>query len=106
MIYLTQLTQENFKETVKSGVVLVDAMADWCGPCKSLTPIVHQVGDEFGDKILVAILDVDKQQELCKELGIRNIPTLIYFKDGTEEMRTSGVQPKAKITENLNKLLF
>ena len=79
------LTNDNFDSTVGSGVTLVDFWAEWCGPCKMMTPVIDELASEFGDKVTVAKIDVDSQQELATKFQVSSIPTIIVFKDGEIE---------------------
>lgn len=89
---LTDLTEANFEETIKSGVTLVDFWAPWCGPCKMQTPICEEVAQKVGDKATVAKLNVDEGQSVAAKFGIRSIPTLILFKDGEPVNQFVGVR--------------
>ena len=71
--------------------MLVDFYADWCGPCKRMTPVLHEVKQAMGDDIVVIKVDVDKNNHLATRYGIQSIPTLIVFKNGQEKWRRSGL---------------
>lgn len=92
------ITLENFEaEVVKSDIpVLVDFWAPWCGPCRMLSPVVDEIGEERTD-IKVGKVNVDEQEELAMRFGIMSIPTLIVLKNGEPVKKTMGVQPKAAI---------
>ena len=92
------ITLENFEaEVIKSEkTVLVDFWAPWCGPCRMLSPVVDEIGEERTD-IKVGKVNVDEQEELAMRFGIMSIPTLIVFKNGEPVRKTMGVQPKAAI---------
>lgn len=94
------LTKDNFEEEVLKSdkPVIVDFWAEWCGPCKMLSPIVDQIAGERDD-IKVGKVDVDANEELAAEYKTMSIPTLIVFKDGKEANRSVGVVPKQKILE-------
>ena len=100
-----EITDNNFDETVKSGVVLVDFWAPWCGPCRSLSPIVDEVADELAGKLAVAKCNVDDNQDLAMKFGVMSIPTLIVFKNGEEIDRSVGALPKARLQALLEKHL-
>ena len=95
--YVTELTTQNFSERIANGVVVVDIWATWCGPCKMLSPIIDEVGAHFGESVLVGKLDADANGDLVKELGIRNIPTVLIYKNGEVVDRFVGVKPKGDI---------
>ena len=94
------ITLENFEaEVIKSEkTLLVDFWAPWCGPCRMLSPVVDEIGEERTD-IKVGKVNVDEQEELAMRFGIMSIPTLIVFKNGEAVKKTLGVQPKAAILE-------
>lgn len=97
-----EVTSESFeKEILKSEKpVLVDFYADWCGPCKMLSPIVDQVAEENGD-IKVCRINIDKAEDLAIQYGIMSIPTLVVIKEGEEVSRNVGVIGKSEILEML-----
>lgn len=100
------LSDANFKNTISNGVTLVDFWAVWCTPCKIQGPIVSEVAEEIADKAKIANLDVQTHQKTAQQLGIRNIPTIIIFKDGKIVKQFVGVKTKSvlikAITEALN----
>jgi len=91
---LINLTTKNFDETIKSGKTLVDFFADWCGPCKMLSPIIKEIADEVGTRAVVAKVDVDEQRDLAVRYKVSSIPTVIFFENGAEIKRFEGVRPK------------
>ena len=94
----TIITKDNFKAEVLDykGTVLVDFWADWCGPCRMLSPIVDEVANE-NPGIKVGKINVDEQQELSAQFGIMSIPTLLVFKDGKKISESIGLIPKEQI---------
>ncbi|MBE0679295.1 MAG: thioredoxin [Bacteroidales bacterium] len=100
---IEHLTAQNFAHKTKSGVVLVDFWADWCMPCKMMAPILNDVAVATEDKAKVYKLNVDEQQQIAAKYGIRNIPTMILFKDGKEVERIIGVKPKDYIVSSIQK---
>ncbi len=95
--YVRELTNENFKESISSGIVIVDVLASWCNPCKILSPIIDEIGSHFGESVLVGKLDADSNSETVKELGIRSIPTVLIYKNGEIVDRFTGVKTKNEI---------
>lgn len=102
---VTILTEGNFKQMTEQGVVLIDFWATWCPPCRVQGPIVEEVAAEIGDKARIAKLDVDQNGRLAALYEVRNIPTLIIFKDGEPARRFVGVTQKETLIQALNELL-
>lgn len=93
------LEEETFQQGVSSGLVLVDFYADWCGPCRMLTPVLEEVGKELSGKASIAKIDIDKAQGTATSYQVTSIPTLILFKDGQEVGRLVGLRDKDTIKE-------
>jgi thioredoxin 1 len=88
----------NFDTIIKSEKpVLIDFFATWCGPCKTLAPILKQVKDSLGEGITVIKIDVDKNQQLASKYQVRGVPTMILFQNGKQLWRQSGVMSKEEI---------
>jgi thioredoxin 1 len=104
---LLEVTDENFEtEIVQSDLpAMVDFWAEWCGPCRMVSPVVEELAGEYKGKIKVAKMDVDKNRQTPAKFGIRNIPTLILFKGGEVAQTIIGAQPKSHIEEELKKVL-
>jgi thioredoxin 1 len=91
---ILHLTRNDFNDTISAGTVLVDFWAGWCMPCKMLAPVIEEIAEELTDSIKTAKVDVDAEGELALEYGVMSIPTVIVFRNGREEKRLVGVQPK------------
>jgi thioredoxin 1 len=95
----------NFSEIINQDKpVLVDFFADWCGPCKMMSPILKEVKDAFGDKISIIKIDVDKNQPLAAKYQVRGVPTLILYKSGKQVWKQSGVVQKNELVSIINNL--
>ena len=95
-----KLNQNNFNNAISNGTALVDFYADWCGPCRMVSPIVDKIAEERRD-ITVGKVKVDDENALAMKYGVMSIPTLIVFKDGQEKTRIVGARPKAAILAEL-----
>ncbi len=106
MAAIGETTSASFNEDVLKSdkPTLVDFWAEWCGPCKSLTPILEEIAQEMGEKASILKVDVDANAELAQKYGIRGIPTMIFFKDGEPAKTLVGVQPKGEIVKSLEEL--
>jgi thioredoxin 1 len=94
------------KEVLQSEKpVLVDFWAEWCGPCRMVGPLVKEIGTEYEGRAVVAKLDVDSNPEVSNKFGIRNIPTILYFKNGEIVDKQVGAVPKHVIASKLDALL-
>ncbi|HCM58999.1 MAG TPA: thioredoxin [Bacteroidales bacterium] len=100
---IEHLTAQNFAHKTKNGVVLVDFWADWCMPCKMMAPILNEVAEATDGTATIYKLNVDEQQQVAAQFGIRSIPTMILFKDGKEMERIIGVKSKEAVIASINK---
>jgi thioredoxin 1 len=98
-----EITDANFQEIINSDKpVLVDFWAEWCGPCRMLTPTVEELAGDFAEKAVVGKLNVDENPEVSAKFGIRSIPTILYFKNGEVVDKQIGVAPKNVLSDKLN----
>lgn len=97
------LTKNNFNQEVleTKGIVLVDFYADWCGPCRMLSPVIEDLSKELDGKVKIFKVNVDKDEALSDNFNIFTIPALVVFKDGKEVSRATGYKTKEKILEML-----
>ena len=104
---MIEWTNEIFEETVlKSELpVMVDFSATWCGPCKRVAPIIEKIGEDYAGKVLVVKCDVEECDEVARNYGIMNIPTVLYFKGGQVVDKNVGAAPEKVFVEKLEKLL-
>ncbi|WP_298825288.1 thioredoxin [uncultured Capnocytophaga sp.] len=102
-----QITDASFDEVVLKSdkPVLVDFWATWCGPCRMLGPVIEELASEYEGRVVVGKVDVDNNQEFAAKYGVRNIPTVLVFKDGEVVGRQVGVAPKKTYTDALDSLL-
>ncbi len=85
--------------------MVVDFWATWCGPCRMIAPIIEELAADFDGQIVVGKCDVEENDDLAAEFGIRNIPTILFFKNGEIVDKLIGAQPKAKLEEKFQALL-
>jgi len=102
-----EITDANFNELVLQSekLVLVDFWAEWCGPCRMITPIVEELSDEYDGKAVIGKVDVDNNPDICSKYGIRNIPTILFFKNGEIADKQVGAAPKNALASKIDSLI-
>ena len=102
-----EITESNFDQMVLKSdkPLLLDFWAEWCGPCRMIAPFVEQLATEYEGKAVVGKVDVEQNNEIAMKYGIRNIPTLLYFKGGEVVDKQVGMTTKAALADKLNTLL-
>ncbi len=98
------LTDKNFQYQTKNKVVLVDFWAEWCAPCRMMAPVLNDVADELTGNAYVGKVNVEQYQSLAQKYQIRNIPTMILFKDGKEVTRYIGIKNKEYLIQKIDKV--
>lgn len=102
---MKDLTKEEFDSFINDNPCsVVDFWAPWCGPCRALSPVLEQVAEEMADAVTIAKVNIDTAPEIAEQFGIQSIPTMLYFKNGTEVTRTTGMLPKSEILKNIESL--
>lgn len=102
-----ELTDANFEELVEKSdkPVMIDFWAVWCGPCRMIAPIVEEMSQEYEGRAVIGKVDVDSNPGVAQKYGIRNIPTVLFLKDGEIVNRQVGAAPKQAFTSKLDELL-
>ena len=102
-LQITDATLDSVLDTDK--LVVIDFWAEWCGPCKMIGPIIEEIAEEYKDKVVVGKLNVDENDETTGKYGIRNIPTVLFIKNGKVVDKLVGAGPKTLFTEKIDKLV-
>lgn len=98
--------ETKFEEIIKSDKpVLIDFFATWCGPCKMMHPVLEELHEKLGDKVRIIKIDIDKNQDLSMQQGVRSVPTLMIYKNGERLWRESGYRPASELESVLNQYL-
>ena len=102
-----EITSMNFSEEVLNSdtPVLVDFWAEWCGPCRAIGPVVDEIANDYDGKVSVGKLNVDNENQLAMEYGVRSIPALLIFNNGTVVNQIVGAVPKNRITDILDTVI-
>jgi len=102
-----EINSTNFEEIIKNKeeLVLVDFWAAWCGPCKIIGPFLEELSIQFENNLIVAKVNVDENPELAAQFGVRNIPTILFFKKGEVVDKSVGVSNKANLENKINSLI-
>ena len=100
------ITSENLSSLKKGDQPLVvDFWASWCGPCRMVAPIIEELAETYAGKVVIGKCDVEDNEDLAAEFGIRNIPTILFFKNGEVVDKLVGAQPKAKIEDKIKVMI-
>lgn len=103
---VVEVNDQNFAEIKQSNLpIMLDIGATWCGPCKALAPIVEEIAAEYDGKALVCKVDVDEAPEIAAEFRVRNVPTVLFIKNGNAVDKSVGLVAKATLVDKLNALL-
>ncbi|OJV37800.1 MAG: thioredoxin [Bacteroidia bacterium 43-41] len=101
-----QITDATLNEVLATDkLVVIDFWAEWCGPCKMIGPIIEQLGEEYKDRVVVGKIDVDNNDEATSKYGIRNIPTVLFIKNGKIVDKVVGAGAKTLFAEKIEKNL-
>ena len=95
------LSTETYEESIASGVVVVDFYADWCGPCKAMAPIFEETALAYDGKVTFAKLNIDENQQIAMANRVMSIPTLLFFKDGVQVDRITGLIDKPTLVSKI-----
>ena len=101
-----EFTDQNFEEIIKTDKpIVVDFWAEWCGPCRMVGPIIEELAAEYGDTAVIGKVNVDDNPGLSSQFGIRNIPTVLYIKNGNVSDKQVGAAPKSTLKAKLDALI-
>ena len=101
-----EFTDQTAREAIESGKpVVIDFWATWCGPCIKLGPVVEELAEKYGDKVVVGKLNIDENNDIASENRVRNIPTVLFFKDGAVVERSVGLVKLSDLENKIAKIL-
>ncbi len=101
-----EITTQNFQEIINGDKpVVIDFWATWCGPCKRVAPIIEELATEYEGRVVVGKVDIEEQDELVQQFAIRNIPTVLFVKNGQPIDKIVGAAPKAEFVEKIEAML-
>lgn len=102
-----KFTDENVNEIIESGKpVMIDFWATWCGPCMAMAPIIDELAEEYGDKIVIGKYNVEEEGDLSAQYRITSLPTILFFKDGKKaDIRLAGSQTKSNLKDAIAKVI-
>ena len=102
---MIEIKNNEFRSEIEDGIVLVDFYAQWCGPCRMISPVLEQLHEEYDGKVNFVKVDIDVNPETAKEYGVMSIPNLLIFKDGELADRLLGFKPKQTLQQWINNYL-
>lgn len=102
---MIEIKNNEFRSEIEDGIVLVDFYAQWCGPCRMISPVLEQLYEEYDGKVKFVKVDIDVNPETAKEYGVMSIPNLLIFKDGELADRLLGFKPKQTLQQWINNYL-
>lgn len=100
-----KISDSEYKQMDKSGAMLIDFSAGWCGPCRMLAPVLEEVSEEYGDRILFYNVDVDENPDLAQTFAVQSIPALVIMKDGEKLGMQVGFQPKESLKRYIDRYI-
>lgn len=101
-----EITNANYAEMIESGKpVVIDFWAEWCGPCRMVTPLIDELSGEYEGRVTIGKCDVDSNDEVAAQFKVRNIPTIVFIKDGKVVEKIVGATTKSAIEEKVKSLL-
>lgn len=102
---MIEIKNNEFRSEIEDGIVLVDFYAQWCGPCRMISPVLEELHEEYDGKVKFVKVDIDVNPETAKEYGVMSIPNLLIFKDGELADRLLGFKPKQTLQQWINNYL-